>query len=98
MPDGLENCTAAPLAPSLEPAVGDPATVVTAPEAVTTWRISLFPTSATYKLPAASSVNAVGLWNIADVPGPSVVPCIPLPARVLTTAPPITIFRIWLLL
>jgi hypothetical protein len=47
--------------------------------------IVLDPTSDTYTLPLGSTAMPYGVENEADVPAPSMLLFVPLPARVLTT-------------
>ena len=72
----------------------DPA--VTTPAGVT-FRIALLLPSATYTLPALSTVTAVRPLNLAAVPVPSALPEVPFrPASVVTTPAGVTLRTAWL--
>src|SRR4051812_28176972 len=94
MPLGLLICAVA-TGPSRYPAVPVPPTVVTTPADVTL-RMRLLLVSATYTLPAASTLTPDGLLNLALDPVASVNPAVPEPASNVTTAPDVTLRIRWL--
>jgi hypothetical protein len=77
----------------LDPAL--PATVVVAPDAITTCRTVLLPVSETKRF-APLTATPAGFWNRALVPVASVDPLttLVLPANVVTTPVEITMLRI----
>ena len=79
------------LAPSKEVAAPVPAKLVTSPAGVI-FLILLFPKSATYTLPALSTLNPDGVLNFAIVPLPSRYPEVVPPASVEIT-PVLLIFQ-----
>ena len=80
MPRGLLNVATGPK-PLAEPTAPVPARVVTTPLG-NILRISLFPASATYTDPDASTQTPIGLLNWALTPVPFAEPATPLPAKV----------------
>ena len=74
--------------PSVDPAVAEPATVVTARVERVTRRIRWLLRSVTYTKPlTASTAQSLGSENEATVPTPLTTPAAPVPATVVTKSP-----------